>query len=202
MNLERQDLFSLEEYASKRDRFRSHVIAHKKNRQVLIGDHIALIFENRLTIQYQIQEMLRIEKVFEAEGIDEELNAYNPLIPDGENWKCTLMIQYEDVEERRQRLQELVGIEDKIWVQVDDLDKVYPIADEDMDRTNETKTSAVHFLRYQLSAESIKALLQEGKKGKKAQVRIGVEHEAYPVEPVELSQPVIDSLTKDLNQTD
>lgn len=195
MDLSRQDLFSLEEYASRRDSFRAEVMAHKKTRQVAIGDHINLIFEDRLTVHYQIQEMLRIEKVFEAEGIEEELSAYNPLIPDGENWKCTLMIQYEDIDERRQRLQELVGIEEKIWVQVNDTDKIYPIADEDMDRTDETKTSAVHFLRYQLPSETIQALADD------YEIKIGVDHPAYTVEPVLLEKMVASSIVKDLKLT-
>lgn len=193
MNLSRTDLLSLEEYSEKRQQFRTEVMAHKKIRQLKLGNHIALIFEDRLTIQYQIQEMLRIEKIFESSGIQEELDTYNPLIPDGDNWKCTLMIQYEDIEERRQRLRDLVGVEDKVWIQIDESLKVYPVADEDLERANEEKTSAVHFLRYPLTAEMIKQL----KSGCK--VHAGVDHPEYPLDPVEMNQEIVSSLVADLN---
>lgn len=192
MQFKRQDLWSLEQYAEYRQDFRSKVIAHKKTRQVRIGDHITLIFEDQLTIQYQIQEMLRIEKIFDPEGIQEELDAYNPLIPDGNNWKCSMMIEYEDEEERRQRLVELIGIEDQVWIQVDDTEKIFPIADEDLDRTNDTKTSAVHFLRYQLPEEAIKSI------DSTSTIQVGVDHKAYIVEPVILEPQVVAALAKDI----
>lgn len=171
--LERSDLWSLEEYSVKRPEFRQTVLAHKKHRRVLLGDHLELIFEDATTIRYQIQEMLRIEKVFEAEGIQEELDAYNPLIPDGDNLKCTMLIQYPDVEVRKQKLAELKGIEDLIWVQVGDGEKVFAIADEDMERANEEKTSAVHFMRFQFDAASI-AAAKDG-----AQISMGCDHANY-----------------------
>jgi len=154
----REDLFSLEEYASKRQDYRASVIEHKKNRKVPLGENAMLYFEDRLTLQYQIQEMLRIEKIFEADGINEELGAYNPLIPDGKNLKATFMIEYSDAEERQRVLETLGGIEDKVWVQVEGFDKVYAIADEDMDRNRDGKTSAVHFMRFEFSNEMITQL--------------------------------------------
>ena len=147
--LSRSDLWSLEEYAERRKMFRAQVMKHKKNRQLPLGDNARLYFEDAMTIKYQIQEMLRIEKVFEAAGINEELEAYNPLIPDGHNWKATLMIEYDDPEERAVQLSRMIGIEDKVWLRVADCDKVYPIADEDLERDNEQKTSSVHFLRFE-----------------------------------------------------
>lgn len=192
MPLTRDDLWSLEQYAEKRETFRREVIDHKKNRQVLIGDHLLLIFEDELTIRYQIQEMLRVEKVFEAAGIQDELDAYNPMIPDGENLKCTLLIQYDDVAERKRRLAELVGIEDGIWLQFGDSGKVYAVADEDMERDYEGKTSAVHFMRYQLS----KAQIAAAKRGEA--LIIGVEHAAFPVEDTTVADNVRASLVADL----
>ena len=153
--LSRADLWSLEEYAEVRPTFRQEVMSHKKSRQLPLGEHARLYFEDALTIKYQIQEMLRIEKVFEASGINEELESYNPLIPDGHNWKATFMVEYPDPQERATRLAELIGIEDKVWMQVEDCDRVYPIADEDISRENEVKTSSVHFLRFELSPEEI-----------------------------------------------
>ena len=160
--LTREDLMSLEQYSAKRAEFRQQVLEHKKHRQVALGEHATLYFEDRMTIQYQIQEMLRIEKIFEAEGINEELEAYNPLIPDGSNLKATFMIEYGDVAERQKVLATLVGVEDKVWVQVKGFDKVYAIADEDLERDTEEKTSAVHFMRFELTAEMVKAA-KEGK---------------------------------------
>lgn len=151
--LKREDLMSLEEYAEKRADFRQQVLELKKVRNVALGEHATLYFENEQTIRYQIQEMLRIEKVFEAEGINEELEAYNPLIPDGSNWKATFMIEYGDAEERAKVLATLVGVENKVWVQVDGFDKVYAIANEDLERSTEEKTSAVHFMRFELTNE-------------------------------------------------
>jgi hypothetical protein len=190
--LSRADLWSLEEYANRRPEFRSKVMAHKKHRQVLLGDHLLLIFEDRLTIQYQIQEMLRIEKVFESQGIQDELDAYNPLIPDGDNLKCSLLIQYHDVDERRQRLTELVGIEDRIWLRFGDTEKIFAIADEDMERDEPDKTSAVHFMRYQLSQEQI-AAARSG-----APLTIGVDHPAYVTPDIEVDDVIRQSLVSDL----
>jgi len=156
--LKREDLMSLEEYATKRADFRKQVLELKKDRKIALGDHATLYFENEQTIRYQIQEMLRIEKVFEADGINEELEAYNPLIPDGSNWKATFMIEYGDPEERAKVLSSLVGVEDKVWVQVNGFDKVYAIANEDLERSTEEKTSAVHFMRFELTEEMSKAV--------------------------------------------
>ena len=150
--LNREDLMSLEQYAEARPEFRRQVMAHKKNRQVALGENARLYFEDRLTMQYQVQEMLRIEKIFEADGINEELEAYNPLIPDGTNWKATFMMEYDDPAERRVQLAQLIGIEKSIWVRVGDHPKVNPIANEDLDRETEDKTSSVHFLRFELNA--------------------------------------------------
>jgi hypothetical protein len=190
--LTRADLWSLEQYAEQRAGFRASVLAHKKNRQVVLGGHILLLFEDMLTIRYQIQEMLRIEKVFEAAGIQEELDAYNPLIPDGNNWKCTMLIQYNDVDERKKRLGELIGVEDRIWIQVGDTAKVSPVCDEDMDRTTEDKTSAVHFMRFPLTAAQV-AAAQAG-----ADIVIGVDHPAFSCEPETLIPSVREALVADL----
>lgn len=171
--LTREDLFSLEKYAEQRSDFRARVIEHKKHRRVDIGPNLSLYFEDRLTIQYQIQEMLRIERIFEAAAIQEELDTYNPLISGGQNLKCTAMLEFKDVEVRRQRLAELIGIEHKIWVRVGDLDKVFAIANEDLERSNETKTSAVHFMRFELTDEMIGAL------GNGAALAFGCDHPGY-----------------------
>ena len=192
MKLTRDDLWSLEEYAEKRPAYRQGVIAHKKNRQIPLGEHARLYFEDKTTIRYQIQEMLRIEKVFEAAGIQEELDAYNPLIGDGHNWKATFMIEYEDPDERAEKLTGLIGIEDKVWVQVEDFSRVYAIADEDLDRENETKTAAVHFLRFELDKTMIQAL----KSGKKFEV--GVEHPNYLIEGFVPEASTRQSLINDL----
>ena len=172
--LTRADLFSLEQYAEKRPSFRAQVIEHKKHRRVDIGPNLSLYFEDRLTIQYQVQEMLRIERIFEADAIQEELDAYNPLIPDGDNLKCTAMLEFEDVELRRERLAQLVGVENLVWLQVDGFDKVYAIANEDLDRSTDEKTSAVHFMRFELT-EGMKSALQGG-----AALRFGTDHAGYP----------------------
>jgi DNA primase large subunit len=156
--LTRQDLLTLEQYAEQRDGFRARVLEHKKHRRVDIGPHLTLYFEDRLTVQYQVQEMLRIERIFEADGIEEELSAYNPLIPDGSNLKCTAMFEFEDVAERRRRLAELVGVENQVWMQVEGFDKVYAIANEDLERSTDEKTSAVHFMRFEFTPEMIGAL--------------------------------------------
>jgi hypothetical protein len=192
--LSRADLWSLEEYAERRPTFRQEVMAHKKSRQLALGEHARLYFEDALTIKYQIQEMLRIEKVFEAAGINEELEAYNPLIPDGHNWKATFMVEYADPAERAERLAQLIGIEDKVWMQVDGCDRVYPIADEDLERANESKTSSVHFLRFELTPAMI-AAVQSG-----AGITAGIDHPAYPLEPVRVATDIRDSLAADLQK--
>ncbi len=156
--LSRHDLWSLEEYAIKRATFRSQVMQHKKNRQVALGPNTTLYFEDRLTVQYQIQEMLRIEKVFESAGIEEELSAYNPMVPDGCNWKATFMIEYTDPIVRAAQLEKMIGIEDLVWAQIEGFEKVWAISDEDLERSNDTKTSSVHFMRFELTADMIAAL--------------------------------------------
>lgn len=191
-HLDRSSLFSLEEYSEKRPEFRAGVLEVKKHRSVHLGEHIVLMLENRLTIQYQVQEMLRIEKIFEATGIEEELESYNPLIPDGDNWKATMMIQYDDVEERRAKLVELFDIENQIWVQVGDSDKVVAIADEDLERADDGKTSAVHFLRFQLPA-TVVARVKAGDP-----VSFGTSHPRYPVGAVEVAPEVREALISDL----
>ena len=170
--LTRADLFSLERYHELRAEFRGRVLAHKRLRQVRIGPHATLYFEDRLTIQYQIQEMLRVERIFEAEAIDEELAAYNPLIPDGANLKATFMLEYEDPDERRRMLGRLRGIEDRVWMAVGG-ERIYAVADEDLDRTTDDKTSAVHFLRFELRDGLVGAL------GEGAAIRVGIEHDEY-----------------------
>lgn len=190
--LSRADLWSLEEYAEQRPSFRQQVMAHKKTRQVALGEHARLYFEDALTIKYQIQEMLRIEKVFEADGINEELDSYNPLIPDGHNWKATFMIEYPDPGERARRLADLIGIEDKVWMQVEDCDKVYPIADEDLERENDVKTSSVHFLRFELTP-AMMAAVNNG-----ANIYAGVDHPAYRIDALRLPPAVRDSLAADI----
>jgi hypothetical protein len=169
----RDSLLTLEAYAKARDDYRAKVLAHKKPRTVHVGDHVTLIFEDELTLRYQVQEMLRIERTFEEAGIQDELDAYNPLVPDGSNWKATMLIEYEDVEARRVALERLKGIEDDVWVEVQAHPRVKAIADEDLPRENETKTSAVHFLRFELTPPMIAAL----KAG--APLSIGVDHPQY-----------------------
>jgi hypothetical protein len=190
--LSRDDLMSLETYAEQRADFRARVIAHKKNRQVQLGENATLYFEDRLTMQYQIQEMLRIERIFDAEGIKEELDAYNPLIPDGSNWKATFMIEFTDENDRKAALAKMIGIEDKVWMQVAGYDKVYAIADEDLERDNAEKTSAVHFMRFELSPEMVAAV----KAG--ADIGAGIDHEAYSETIAVLPANVRDSLAADL----
>jgi hypothetical protein len=171
--LRRSDLMGLELYARQRNEFRSEVIAHKKYRRVGIGSYLFLYFEDRLTVQYQIQEMLRIERIFEADSIEEELETYNPLIPDGHNLKATAMLEYQDVEERKSQLARLRGIEDLVWIQVDGFEPVCSISNEDLERSNDKKTSAVHFMRFELEPDMI-ASLQAG-----AALRMGSSHEHY-----------------------
>lgn len=191
--LKHEDLFSLEEYAKRRPEFRKEVMEHKRDRQVALGEHVRLYFEDRLIIQYQIQEMLRAERIFEQEGIQEELDSYNPLIPDGSNWKATFMVEYPDPEERKEMLAKLIGIEDKTWVQVKGFDKVAPIADEDLERETEEKTSSVHFLRFELTPEMVKAV-KDG-----ADIAMGVEHEHYAAVVDALPSNIRDALASDLD---
>ncbi|MGD8591210.1 MAG: DUF3501 family protein [Gammaproteobacteria bacterium] len=191
--LTRNDLMSLEQYAQERPAFREKVMQHKKNRQVLIGDNATLYFEDRLTMQYQIQEMLRVERIFEAEGIQEELGAYNPLIPDGSNWKATFMMEYPDAEQRREALAGLIGIEDKVWVQIEGFDKVWAIADEDLERENQEKTSSVHFLRFELD-DAMKTAVKQG-----AAINMGIDHKNYKYAQTPISPSVRDSLAADLS---
>ena len=193
--LSRADLWSLEEYAEERPNFRARVMAHKKTRQVPLGENARLYFEDALTIKYQIQEMLRIEKVFEADGIAEELDAYNPLIPDGHNWKATFMIEFGDPDERARRLAEMLGIEDKVWLQVGDCERIYPIADEDLDRSTDEKTSSVHFLRFELSPDMI-AAAHRGEP-----IAAGIDHPAYTIEGAPVDEAVRQSLLNDLAET-
>jgi hypothetical protein len=190
--ISRDSLMTLEAYAKARTDFRARVLAHKKNRIVRLGEHVALIFEDELTIRYQVQEMLRVERIFEEAGIQEELDAYNPLIPDGRNFKATMMIEYEDVNERRAALARLKGIEDRVWVQVENHERVRAIADEDLDRENEEKTSSVHFLRFELSAPMRRALAQG------AAVSVGVDHPGYTA-ATQLAPEVRAALAADLS---
>jgi hypothetical protein len=190
--LEITDLFSLEEYHKKRSEFRARVLEHKRNRRVPVGPNVTLYFEDRLTIQYQIQEMLRIERIFESEAIAEELEAYNPLIPDGTNLKATMMIEFPDPEERRKALQELAGIEDTIYMQIGDLGRATLYADEDLERTTSEKTAAVHFLRFEL-APQMRAALRSG-----APMKIGIEHSRYR-HHAEVPEAVRSALVADLD---
>ena len=183
----------MEKYAEIRPDFRAQVMAHKKNRQVPIGAHATLYFEDRLTMQYQVQEMLRVERIFEAAGIQEELDAYNPLIPDGSNWKATFMVEYDDVEERKQALARFVGIEDQTWVQVSGFDKVCAIANEDLERSTEEKTSSVHFMRFELTPEMVAAVKQG------AAISMGIDHPEYRFSVDPVSDNVRASLADDLN---
>lgn len=190
--LSRNDLWSLEEYSEKRPEFRKKVIAHKKHRNIALNDNARLYFEDEVTIRYQIQEMLRIEKVFDAEGILDELDAYNPLIPDGKNLKATFMLEYPNEAERREKTAELVGIDTKVWLRVEDFDKVYPITNEDLERDNEEKTSTVHFMRFELTPLMVAALKQG------ASLSAGCDHEKLMIAEVKVEQGVRDSLTNDL----
>lgn len=191
--LTRTDLLSLEQYAEQRAEFRTQVMQHKQRRKVHIGDHATLYFEDRLTIQYQIQEMLRIEKIFEGAGIDEELAAYNPLIPDGNNLKATFMIEYGDVEERQLALAQLAGIEDTVWVQINGFDKVFAIADEDLDRTDGDKTSAVHFVRFEFTAD-MKQAAQSGQS-----IAMGIDHSNYTHAVQPIAQEIHNALVDDFD---
>lgn len=184
-------LMTLEEYAKARREFRAKVIDHKKCRTVPIGEHVTLIFEDELSVRYQVQEMLRVERIFEENGIRDELEAYNPLIPDGNNWKATMLIEYPDVGERQRMLALLKGIEDRVWVQIEGCERVYAIADEDLERESEEKTSAVHFLRFELTIAMKKALAAG------AGLAIGVDHPAYTA-TIDVTPAVRTSLMRDL----
>ncbi len=190
MKLNRADLWSLEDYAEARPAFRAEVLAHKKHRQVRLGEHATLYFEDAMTMKYQIQEMLRVERIFTAAEIEEELDAYNPLIPDGSNWKATFMIEYPDVEERRVALASMPGVEHKVWVRIGE-EQIFAVANEDLDRSTEDKASAVHFLRFELSAGAV-AALRAG-----AALEMGIDHDAIPYRK-SVDEAVRDSLLGDL----
>lgn len=190
--LMRDELLGLEQYSEQRDDFRARVMKHKKDRIIALGPNMSLHFEDRLIMQYQVQEMLRAEKIFDAAGIQEELETYNALIPDGNNWKATLMIEYSDPDERAVALKKLLDVEHRIWMQVDGYDKVFPVADEDLERATEEKTSSVHFLRFDLSTEMIEA----AKSGKA--INMGVDHAAYTYSLCPLADHYRQSLVSDL----
>jgi hypothetical protein len=189
----RESLMSLETYAKTRIEFRKQVMEHKKNRSVYLGNHVTLLFEDEITLRYQVQEMLRIEKIFEEEGIQSELDAYNPLCPEGSNFKATMLIEYGNVAERKVALAKLIGIEDRLFVQVEGQPRVYAIADEDLERETAEKTSAVHFVRFELTPE-MKSALKSG-----AQMMVGCDHPNYPVHLEELPQETLSALLKDLS---
>lgn len=190
--LKANELYSLEQYSKLRPEFRAKVMEHKKARSVQIGPHATWIFEDRTTIQYQVQEMLRTERIFEEEGIRDELDAYNPLIPDGSNWKATFMLEFPNADERKQALAGLIGIEDRCWAQVEGCERVYAVADEDMERENQEKTSSVHFLRFELTSPMIAA----AKSGKS--IGVGVDHDRYRHALSPVADAVRASLTGDL----
>lgn len=191
--LRREDLYTLENYAEIRSEFRARVMAHKKTRRLPLGPNANLYFEDRLTIQYQVQEMLRIEKIFERAGIEEELAAYNPLIPDGHNWKATFMLEYDDPAERREMLAKLVGIEDCVWMRVGAGPVIVPVCDEDLERATETKTSSIHFMRFELSAEDITAI------GQGAEISAGVSHAQYAYQLVPIPAEIRQSISGDID---
>jgi len=189
--IERESLLTLEAYARDRKDFRCRVIEHKKHRTVQLGDCVTLIFEDELTIRYQVQEMLRVERIFEEQGIQDELDTYNPLIPDGRNFKATMMLEFPDPDERQRRLAKLIGIEDKVWMQVEGCERAWAIADEDLERENEQKTSAVHFLRFELT----EAMAQSLKRG--LGLSIGIDHPQYQAS-LSVAAPVRAALARDL----
>ncbi len=190
----RDSIMTLEDYAKARQDFRAQVMSHKKNRKVSLGKNVTLIFEDELTIRYQIQEMLRVEKIFEEKGIIDEIEAYKALIPDGRNWKATMMIEYPDPVVRADKLTKLVGIENKVWAKVESYDPVFAIADEDMDRATEEKTSAVHFLRFELNQDMIRAL------HKGASLSMGIDHPVYLEQIKQVDKLVSNSLIDDLDR--
>ncbi len=191
--LRREELLSLEQYAADRTRLRSEVIAHKQRRNVQLGPNMTWCFEDYTTIRYQVQEMLRAERIFESGGIQGELDAYNPLIPDGSNWKVTLLLEFPDPEVRRVALEKMIGVEDRCWIRVSEMERVFAIADEDMDRENEEKTSAVHFLRFELTPSMIEAM-RSG-----ANLNMGVDHDYYRHLLSPLPRPIRDTLGRDLD---
>jgi Protein of unknown function (DUF3501) len=191
--LTRQDLMALEQYASERKRLRSEVLVHKQLRNVQVGPNMTWCFEDYTTIRYQVLEMLRAERIFESEGIQAEIDAYNPLIPDGRNWKVTLLLEFPDPELRRTALEKLIGVEDRCWIRVSEMERVFAVADEDMARENDEKTSAVHFLRFELSPSMTEAMKGD------ATLSIGVDHEEYRHMLSPLPRPVRDSLRLDLD---
>jgi len=191
--LSRQDLMTLEVYSEKRPKYRTEIMQHKKARQLPLGDNARLYFENRQTIQYQIQEVLRVEKTFDVAGIEEELDAYNPLIPDGSNLKATFMLEFPDADERAKKTVELRGIEHKVWLQVQDCEKVYPIANEDLSRDDGSRTSMVHFFRFEFTPTMVAAL----KNG--AAFNAGIEHECYSIKGLEISGAIKESLVSDFD---
>jgi hypothetical protein len=193
MAISRDSLLTLEAYAKARPTLRAEIIQHKKIRNVQLGNHVSLLFEDEKTLRYQVQEMLRIEKIYEEEGIQSELDAYNPLVPDGSNFKATMLIEYSNEIERKAALAKLIGIEDRLFVQVEGQDRVYAIADEDLERENAEKTSAVHFVRFELTA-AMKQALQSG-----AQMMLGCDHPNYPAHLEELPQETLASLLTDLS---
>jgi hypothetical protein len=190
--LSRADLYSLEQYAEMRDELRRKVMEHKRHRRVDLGPNAVLYFEDRVTMLYQVQEMLRAERIFEPEGIEDELGAYNPLIPDGDNWKATFMIEVPDLQQRKLALSQLIGIEDRVWMKVDGFDPVHAIADEDLERETDEKTSSVHFLRFQLTPQMVAA----AKRG--AAIGVGVDHEHYRYRLDPLPGAVREALLADL----
>jgi hypothetical protein len=192
MTITRDSLMTLEAYAKARPVLRAEVIQHKKLRSVQLGNHLTLLFEDDMTVRYQVQEMLRIEKIFDEEGIQSELDAYNPLVPDGSNLKATVLIEYANEAERKVALAKLIGVEDRLFIQVEGQTRVYAIADEDLDRENEEKTSAVHFVRFELT-QAMKDALKAG-----AQLMIGCDHPNYPAHLEELPIETLASLVKDL----
>lgn len=191
--LARDDLWSLEDYSERRPSFRAEVMAHKKRRQLMLGNHARLYFEDATTIRYQVQEMLRIEKVFEAAGIEEELDAYNPLIPDGHNWKATFMLEYPDVDERQKKVVELVDIENTVWLSVGEEEKIFAIADEDLERSDGERTSTVHFMRFELTP-SMRVAVKQG-----ATIYAGVDHPNYTVKKFAIADAIRESLAADID---
>ena len=189
-----KDLYSLEQYSRIRESYRKEILIHKLKRNLVVGNHVRLLFEDQKTIQYQIQEMLRVEKIFEQQGIQDELDTYNPLIPDGSNWKATMLIEYPKPEQRQKALSLLVGIENLVWVKIDNGDKVFAIADEDLDRSTSEKTSSVHFLRFELTTKQANNL------DTSVPISIGIDHNNYRHQK-DICKATKESIIKDLNQT-
>lgn len=194
MKLSRADLWTLEDYAEKRPDYRAKIMQHKRQRQLALGEHVRLLFEDEQTVRYQIQEMLRIEKIFDPEGIEDELAAYNPLIPDGNNWKCTMLIEFSDPQQRLRELGKMVNIEHTVWMMIDGFPAVNAIANEDLDRSTDEKTSSVHFLRFELDKEMIEAA------HKGASIYAGIEHRDYRVDKIKIADALRKSLVGDLSR--